>query len=52
MHNYQAKVIAISKFWIQDQESSLKLLDNKALGDWLSNLTSARWMQALKWLDC
>lgn len=42
MHSYWAKIIDIIMFWIQDQEPSLKLLNNKAFDNWLSNLTSAR----------
>lgn len=52
IHSYRARVVAIRNLWIQDQESSLKLHDNRAFGGQLSKLISARWMQPFEQLDC
>lgn len=41
-YNYRARVIAIIKPWIQEQEPSLNLHDNKALANWLLELTPIR----------
>lgn len=44
-------MIAILKVSIQKQEPSLKLNDNQALGIWLSELSTTRWVEAKEWLD-
>lgn len=43
IHSYRARVITILKAWIQEQEPSLKLNNNQALGIWLLELFRNRW---------
>ncbi len=52
LYSYRARVIAINKLWLREQDPGLRLHDNKALGDWFSDLTPARWMPVMKWLNC
>lgn len=51
IHSYRARVIAILKPWIQDQEPGLKLHDNRVLGKWFSEILPAKWALAMEWLD-
>lgn len=44
LHSYRARVIIISKLWVQEQEPILRLHNNKAFGHWFLDLTLEKWM--------
>ena len=48
LHSYQARIIAILKPWIHEQDTTLKLHNNLALGCWLGRLTPCQWVAAME----
>ena len=51
IHSYRARVIAILKPWIQEQDPQIRLHDNLVLGKWAAQMTATKWIEALDWLD-
>lgn len=39
------------KPWVHLQNNRLKLHDSEALGEWLAELSHAKWIEALDWLN-
>lgn len=51
IHSYKAKIIAILKSWVYQQNKRLQLHSLEVLGNWLSRLSACQWAEAMSWLD-
>ena len=51
IHSYRARIVAMLKPWVHQQNKRLQLHNAEVLGDWLSKLSSRQWAQAMDWLD-
>lgn len=51
IHSYRARIIAMLKPWVHQQNKRLQLHNPEILGNWLSKLSSRQWTEAMSWLD-
>lgn len=51
IHSYRARIVAMLKPLVHQQNKRLQLHDAEVLGDWLGKLSSRQWAQAMGWLD-
>lgn len=51
IHSYRARIIAMLKPWVHQQNKRLQLHNPEVLGNWLSKLSPRQWAEAMTWLD-
>lgn len=51
IHSYRARVIAILKPWVHQQNKRLQFHNSEVLGNWFSRLSTRQWAEAMSWLD-
>lgn len=51
IHSYRAKIIAMLKPWVYQQNKQLQLHNIEILSKWLGRLSFCRWIEAMEWLD-
>lgn len=51
VYSYRARIIAMLKVWMQQQDPHVPLHNSEDLAQWLSGMTFHQWKEAMVWLD-